>query len=130
MSDRVSETFFVIKFTLIPKLFSDLKYLIWIERYTSFYRRVNALTFHRNALLEVLFLNFDYYKAHYIFSESLKNSLSNDTHIDKIKQLLYDETARQKSKTPALWRRKRGLMDLSVENLSAPGDFRRIKLLS
>ena len=62
--------------------------------------------------------------AIYIFSETLKNSLFNDTYFDKIRLIFHAEKARQKSQTPALWRRKWGLRDLSAHNLSAEGDCR------
>ena len=126
----MTKTFFVRNEMLIPELFSDVKNVISVMRYGHFYVRVNALAFYRNSLRKTLFLNLRYSMAIYIFSETLKNSLFNDTHFDKIGLIFHAERARQKSQTPALWRRKWGLRDLLAHNLSAEGDCRWIKLSS
>ena len=87
----------------------------------TFYQRANALALDRNALLEGPFLNFRFYISSYISSESLRKSLSNDTHIEYLKLILLTLTGRQKSQT--LWRRKRGLRYLSTRDLGMKYDY-------
>ena len=89
----------------------------------TFYQRANALALDKNALLEGPFLNFRFYISSYISSESLRKSLSNDTHIEYLKLILLTLTGRQKSQTPALWRRKRGLRYLSTRDLEMKYDY-------
>ena len=115
---------------LIPELFSDVKNVISVMRYGHFYVRANTLAFNTNSLQKTLFLYFGFSMAIYIFSESLENFLFSDTHFDTIRVIFHAERARQKSQTPALWRRKWGLRDLSAHNWSTEGDCRWIKLSS